>query len=122
MKPSAILNIGYMPRWCIVCMDVVLSFFAVILSYLLRFNFETQRIDKYRFTRAIFITVTVYFLFFLIFRSFKEIIRHTTFNGVFRIFLAVLSANLSLLLINLIFSDNEYLVPNSVIGINFFIS
>src|SRR6476660_5753336 len=106
MKPTDLFKIGYMPRWCIVCMDLLLSFFAVILSYLLRFNFETQRIDKYRFTRAIFITLAVYFIFFLIFRSFKEIIRHTTFNGVFRIFLAVLSANISLLSINLVFSSN----------------
>jgi FlaA1/EpsC-like NDP-sugar epimerase len=122
MKVSSIFNVGYMPRWLIVCMDVVLAFFSILLSYLLRFNFDTERIDNDSFIQTISITVAVYLVSFLIFRSFKEIIRHTTFKGVLRIFLAVLSASICLVLINLIFSDQFALVPYSVTGINFFIS
>src|SRR6478609_8922977 len=122
MKVSSIFNIGYMPRWLIVCMDVVLAFFSILLSYLLRFNFDTERIDNDSFIQTISITVAVYFVSFLIFRSFKEIIRHTTFKGVLKIFLAVLSASIFLVFINLIFSDQFALVPYSVTGINFFIS
>ncbi len=122
MKTFALFKIGYMPRWCIVWMDLLLSFFSIVLSYLLRFNFETQRINNDLFIRGIFITVAVYLAFFLIFRSFKEIVRHTTFNGVLKILMAVFSANIFLVFVNLIFSKNEYFVPNSVIAINFFIS
>ena len=96
MKVSSIFNVGYMPRWLIVCMDVVLSFFSILLSYLLRFNFETQKIDKEVFVRGIIATLCVYLVFFLVYRSFKEIIRHTTFNGILRILFAVASANLFL--------------------------
>ena len=122
MKFLKIFNIGYMPRWLIVCMDTILSFFAIILSYLLRFNFETQRVNKSPFIRAIFITLSVYLIFFFIFRSFKEIIRHTTFDGVFKIFFTVLSANLFLITLNVAFSSHVLLIPYSVLGINFFIS
>jgi FlaA1/EpsC-like NDP-sugar epimerase len=103
-------------------MDVTLSFFAIILSFLLRFNFETQRIHKGVFTRSILITLSVYLFFFFIFKPFKEIIRHTTFNGVLKIFFTVLSANLFLILLNIVFRTYPLLVPYSVTGINFFIS
>src|SRR5947209_4453740 len=113
MKLANIFNIGYMPRWLIVCLDIVLSFFAIVLSYLLRFNFETQRIDNVPFVRAIFITLSVYLIFFFIFKSFKEIIRHTTFAGVLKIFLAVLSANVLLIILNVVFNSHFLLVPYS---------
>ena len=90
IRPLKLFNIGYMPRWFIICMDVAFSFFSIILSILLRFNLETQKINKTLFTRTVLITVLVYFLFFFIFQSFKEIIRHTTFRGVLKILLAVL--------------------------------
>ena len=122
MKFARIFNIGYMPRWLIVCMDIFLSFFAIILSYLLRFNFQIQRVNKDPFTRAIFVTLSVYLICFFIFRSFKEIIRHTTFDGVLKIFFAVLTANLFLITLNSVFSSRVLLVPYSVLGINFFIS
>lgn len=103
-------------------MDVVLSFFSILLSYLLRFNFETQKIDKNKFIVAILATLIVYLICFFLFKSFKEIIRHTTFKGVFKIFLSVFTASAVLLCINLIFFKGGYLVPISIICINFFIS
>ena len=103
-------------------MDVVFSFFSIILSILLRFNLQTQKINQSVFTRTVLITVLVYFLFFFIFQSFKEIIRHTTFRGVFKILLAVASANISLLLITFFLSKDVRLVPYSITIINFFIS
>ncbi len=111
-----------MPRWFIASMDVVLSFFSILLSYLLRFNFETQKIDKNKFIVAILATLIVYLICFFLFKSFKEIIRHTTFKGVFKIFLSVFTASAALLCINLIFFKGDYLVPISIICINFFIS
>jgi FlaA1/EpsC-like NDP-sugar epimerase len=122
MKPLAIFNIGYMPRWLIISMDLILSFFAIILSYLLRFNFATEKIDTNLFIRGIGFTLLVYLISFFLFKSYKEIIRHTTFMGVFRILMAVLSANVLLLLMDFILGKEYRFVPYSVVGINFFIS
>jgi FlaA1/EpsC-like NDP-sugar epimerase len=103
-------------------MDITFSFFSIILSILLRFNLETQKINTNLFTRTVLITLGVYFLFFFVFQSFKEIIRHTTFRGVFKILLAVASANIFLLLMTFFFSKEVRLVPYSITMINFFIS
>ena len=122
MKPLAIFNIGYMPRWLIISMDLIFSFFAIILSYLLRFNFATEKIDTNLFLRGISFTLLVYLISFFLFKSYKEIIRHTTFIGVFKILMAVLSANALLLLMDFILGKEYRFVPYSVVGINFFIS
>src|SRR5205809_5607843 len=122
MKLATLFSIRYVPRWCIVCMDVLLTFFAVVLSYLLRFNFDTQKINKNFFTRGILITVLAYLFFFFIFKSFKEVIRHTTFRGILRIFLTVSSASLFLIVTDIALNNKIRLVPYSLIGINFFIS
>ncbi len=122
MKPIVTFNIGYMPRWCIIFMDIMLSFFAIILSYLLRFNFHTERIENRDFIRGICFTLAAYLFFFFIFRSFTEIIRHTTFRGILRVLLVAISASVLLLVLDIVFDNVTRLVPYSVIGINFFIS
>lgn len=122
IKPSKLFNIGYMPRWFIICMDVVLSFLSIILSILLRFNFVLEKINTTLFSRTVLITVSAYLICFFIFQSFKEIIRHTTFRGVFKVFLAVLSANIFLLMLSFFLSNDIRLVPYSITIINFFIS
>jgi FlaA1/EpsC-like NDP-sugar epimerase len=111
-----------MPRWFVVCLDLTLTFFSIILSYLLRFNFETAQINKDNFVRTIILTLSTYFACFLIFKPYKEIIRHTTFHGVFRILLAALTANIILLFTTYFFSGEVRLVPYSITIINFFIS
>jgi FlaA1/EpsC-like NDP-sugar epimerase len=121
-KLPTLFNIRYMPRWFIVCMDLTLTFFSIILSYLLRFNFEVAQINKDNFIRTIVITLSAYLLFFIAFRSYKEIIRHTTFRGVFKVLLAVLSANTFLVLMNFLLSREFHVVPYSITVINFFIS
>src|SRR4051812_21794883 len=123
MKLTNLLKLGFMPRWAIVFMDIFLSFASLVLSFLLRFNFQTEKISSDLFTRSISVTLPVYLVCFFLFKSYKEIIRHTTFTGIFRLFKAVGAANLSLIFLNLIFRDeNSVLVPNSVLLINFFIS
>jgi FlaA1/EpsC-like NDP-sugar epimerase len=123
MKLTNLLKLGFMPRWAIVFMDIFLSFASVVLSFLLRFNFQTERISSNLFIRSITVLLAVYLVCFFLFNSYKEIIRHTTFTGILRIFKAVGVANLLLIVFNLIYiGKNLVLVPNSVLLINFFIS
>lgn len=112
-----------MPRWAIIFMDIFLSFASIVLSFLLRFNFQTERISSALFVKSISVTLPVYLVCFFIFKSYKEIIRHTTFTGIFRLLKAIGAANLLLMALNLAFrSENSVLAPNSVLMINFFIS
>lgn len=122
MKLSKLFNIGYMPRWLVICADIILTFFSTILAYLLRFNFHTENINDQLFIKGLLATLSVYLICFFALRSYREIIRHTTFRGVLRILLAVLSANIFLIVLNFFSNNSLRFVPYSVIIINFFIS
>src|ERR1700745_1965651 len=100
MKISSVLNLRYLPRWIIILIDTFLSFISIILSYLFRFNFNTEQITSDLFAHGVLITVSVYLISFLVIRSYKEIIRHTTIQGVLRILMAVFSAHVFLIILN----------------------
>ncbi len=124
MKISSIVNIRYLPRWITILIDTFLSFISIILSYLFRFNFNTQQITSDLFARGILITVSVYLVGFLAIQSYKEIIRHTTLQGIIKILMAVSSANVFLIILNIFCTQwaDILLVPYSVLFIDFFIS
>ena len=124
MNLSNLLKLGYTPRWVIISMDVFLSLLSVILSFLLRYNFRTEAIINELFIRGIVITVLLYLVSFIITKSYKEVIRHTTFRSVLKIFFAVLTANIGIIVINILFVNKNDLVmvPYSVLCINCFIS
>ena len=124
MKISSILNLRYLPRWITILIDTFLSFISIILSYLFRFNFNTEQITGDLFARGILITVNVYLISFLVIQSYKEIIRHTTLQGILKILMAVFSANVFLIILNILFIQiaGVLLVPYSVLFIDFFIS
>lgn len=124
MKFSNLLNLGYTPRWVIISIDIFLSFFSVILSFLLRFNFRPSAIINDLFLRGILVTVGLYIISFFIVKSYKEIIRHATYRSVLKILYAIITATAGLLFLNIFIgtTGNFYVVPYSVLLINFFIS
>lgn len=124
MKITDLLNMKYMPRWIIVMLDVSLTFMAVILSFLFRFNFKTTRIADKMFLTSLAIITGTYLLCFVVFKTYKEIVRHTTIQGVLRILGTTFIATVILLLINYFygsFMNGQLLIPFSVICINFFV-
>jgi FlaA1/EpsC-like NDP-sugar epimerase len=124
MKISSILNLRYLPRWITILIDTFLAFISIILSYLFRFNYNTEKITSDLFARGILITVSAYLVSFLVIQSYKEIIRHTTLQGILKILMAVFSANVFLIILNILFLQfaDILLVPYSVLFIDFFIS
>lgn len=124
MKITDLLNMKYMPRWIIVMLDVSLTFMAVILSFLFRFNFKTTRIADKMFLTSLAIITGTYLLCFVVFKTYKEIVRHTTIQGVLRILGTSFIATVILLLVNYFYgstTSGQLLIPFSVICINFFV-
>ncbi len=115
---------GYTPRWIVIMIDIFLAFVSIILSFLLRFNFKTPPLLNEIFERGIITTVSFYLISFIVVKSYKEIIRHTTFRSILKIFFAVLIATSALILLNFVVGSHKsfFPVPNSVLVINFFIS
>ncbi len=124
MKLTNLVKLGYTPRWVILSIDVFLSLLSIILAFLLRYNFRTEAIINDLFVRGIVITVALYLASFIATKSYKEIIRHTTFRSVLKIFSAIITANAILVLLNFFFYayDQILVIPYSVLCINIFIS
>lgn len=103
-KISFVLNIlakiRILPSWLILLIDVVLLIVSSAISYIL---FKQLGIVFYkdfpleiRFT----IALTVYVFFFIVFKTYTGIIRYSTLNDIGRLFKAVFSAFLTLIIID----------------------
>ncbi|PID91633.1 MAG: hypothetical protein CSA96_07320 [Bacteroidetes bacterium] len=111
------------PRWLIFLFDgstVLLTFFV---SYLLRFNFESSGIDFALAFKQSILVFAVYCGYELLFRSFSELIRHTTVKDIFKVIQASTSGLLTLILITLInrYSGrvSAFNIPLSILLIHF---
>ncbi len=125
MKFESLLTLKYMPRWVIVLMDLLLVFFGVIMSFLLRFNFRTENIEYHFFMPGIVLTLGMYSLSFILTGSYKELIRHTTLHDTAKLLYTSLIAAFLLLAVNIGWAmghNGAHILPNSVILINFFAS
>ncbi len=67
-----------MPRWLIFLIDVLFVLFAVLLAYMVRFNFHVPP-DEIKYWPQVFsIILIVRSLSFILFRTYAGIIRYTS--------------------------------------------
>lgn len=121
MNPITYLR--FMPRWVIFFIDLFLTGNALVLAYLLRYNFKTELIDGNDFIRGVSYGLAIYAVCFLVFRSYAGIIRHTNTQDAVRIWLTSTVAAFLLFVANSV-TTSLYppflLMPTSVIIIHYF--
>jgi FlaA1/EpsC-like NDP-sugar epimerase len=67
------------PRWIIFFIDLVICFFSIIIAFLVRFNFSVPKELSTDAIYFVFYTILgVRFVSFLISRTYKGIIKHTS--------------------------------------------
>ena len=117
------------PRWLILIIDVCISFTSIITAYFLRFNFnlpeayfDSENLNSFYWVIPMVLLVRL--ISFLISRTYAGIVRYTGTKDAGRIFIVTLSGSLFLAFSNYIsFKYNGiYLIPFSVIGIDFLTS
>ncbi len=117
-------KIGYLPRWVIICIDVVILLLGSFLTYFIVFNLTLKFHDTYSLPTRIAIIVFINVLCFLIFRTYAGIIRYSTFIDALKLLLSTFSAYIILVSINYLHffaTGNEiYLLPS--LAIHFVIS
>lgn len=93
-------NIGYLPRWIIFLIDVMIVLVASIITYIivssLTISFYKSLNMPIRYALIIFINS----IFFLFYRTYSGIIRHSTFIDGVRLLVSTSSSFVTLLLIN----------------------
>ena len=110
------------PRWLIFIIDLGIAITAVVLAYLVRFDFSFE--DKWATTLPqvlVFITC-IRALSFIFTRSYAGILRYTSTGDAIRVFLTVLSGTVFFVIVNLVsyfFLSRSFFIPFSIIVIDF---
>lgn len=112
------------PRGIILLIDIFIIFTAVILSYLLRFNFSIPARELVNLPMALGLFLTVRLISFISTKSFSGIIRYTEIQDVIRVFLILISGTILLVFIDLIYyySRDIILIPRAILIIEFVVS
>ncbi len=111
-------------RWAILAIDLIIVLISLLLAYLLRFNFAVPDKEINLLPTAAVTLLSVRFLSFIIFRTYAGMIRFTSSEDAFRIFITISTGTLVIGLLNFL-SVNfilTFLVPFSILLIDYFIT
>lgn len=110
------------PRWVIIIVDQLLCLGALIFAYLIRFDLKADKelIEQewMILSRSIGIYFVIKIIVFYLFKIHKGLIRHTSFEDIRRIFLAVLTTSVIYFILGLVrafFFDQFFLFPTTVL-------
>ncbi len=114
------------PRWLILLIDLNISIFSILIAYFLRFNFAIpagyfNENDYSSLYWVLPLVLIIRFISFVVSRVYAGIIRYTGTRDTERILIVIFSGTLVLALINIIsrFIAGSYIIPFSVLGIDF---
>ncbi len=112
------------PRVFIVLLDIALAILSLLVSVLLRFNFEhIPDVDRKNLPYNFLFVVLVRLLFELLFNIHKGMFRHSSSRDALRIFYSTLAGSTVLLGINFVwlYLYGQFVFPTSVIIIDFLV-
>lgn len=116
------------PRWVILISDAMISSIALLISFFIRFdlNFSLLKQEFWdNSLKAYFAYIIIKILVLYIFKIHKGLIRFTSYLDVVRLFYATATSTTVFFLVSILrykWIDNQYLLPLSIIIIEFFIS
>lgn len=117
------------PRWVIVFLDLLINVFALFFAYVIRFDLDSQseliKEEWLLLKDYLWIFIIVKLIVFYLFKIHKGLVRYTSTHDLNRIFIAISSCTLIFAGIGLIrynFIDAFYLIPTSVLIVEFLAS
>ncbi|NHM06421.1 polysaccharide biosynthesis protein [Flavobacterium sp. CYK-4] len=93
-------NIGYLPRWIIFAIDVFIVFVACVITYLIIYTLTQLRYNYFGMATRYGLIILINSVFFLVYRTYSGIIRHSTFIDGVKLLISTTTAYLSLLVID----------------------
>ncbi|RAK02049.1 FlaA1/EpsC-like NDP-sugar epimerase [Larkinella arboricola] len=72
----------FVSSYLVLCLDVIICIISFVMASLLRFNFEVSGIQQGDFIYYLSVIVSARVFFFVLFRSYQGIIRHTSLEDV----------------------------------------
>ena len=113
------------PRWIIFFIDLVICFCSIIIAFLVRFNFAMPPeavMDGNDILFVFYIILGVRFLSFLVSKTYKGIVKHTSSNDSQKIFVTLTIGSLVFVVVNLIYFyliNQSFPLPFSIIIIDY---
>lgn len=111
------------PRWTLFLHDMISVFLTFLLSYLLRYNFVPGDFPMETAMLHGLITLFIYTVFILVFRSYAGLIRHTTLTDISMVFLTTSVSGVVLVLFSLLSEKlhfgNYFTIPVSILLIHY---
>lgn len=110
-------NFGYLPRWIIFAIDIFIVFIASVVTDFIIFKLTDRPFDNLNMTLRYGIVLLVNAGFFLFYRTYSGIIRHSTFIDGVKLLVSTSTAYVALLVINYGSSfalDHEIFVTTSL--------
>ena len=110
------------PRWIIFLIDLSICFISVVIAYLVRFNFDIPDIAIVDFPLVFGVVLGIRAISFLVSRTYKGIIKHTSSKDSQRIFVTLTIGSLAFVVVNLIFYygiNKTFPIPFSIIIIDY---
>ena len=111
-----------LPRWLILSIDVFITMASLVISYLLRFNFDIPKGDLNALPRALLFVVGVRTLSFLIARTYAGIIQYTSTRDALRIIIVTSIGSLIFAITDVVLFyifKQIHILPYSIIIIEF---
>ena len=91
-------DIKYLPGWVILYIDTFIVLVAILLNYLLLYAIHANFYDNIPFNIRVFFYTATHAFFFIIFRTYTGVIRHSTYLDILKLFIAISTANLFIVL------------------------
>lgn len=120
----AISAFRFAPRWSIFLIDIACSLVAMLLAFLLRYNFHLEVLAHYELWKIIAITIVVNAAVFYNFKTYTGVIRYTSLEDSGKMLLATGTVCLIFFLVEWVSvkgQDLRQLFPVSVLFIYYFI-
>ena len=93
-------NFGYLPRWIIFAIDIFIVFLASIATDFIIFKLTGRPFDNLNMTLRYGIMLFINAVFFLFYRTYSGIIRHSTFIDGVKLLVSTSTSYVALLVIN----------------------
>ena len=110
------------PRWLIFSIDLVICIGSLLIAYLVRFNFDIPLINYERFPYVLGVVIMIRAVSFLIFKTYKGIVKYTSSKDSQRILATITAGSLVCVVINLVFFfgiNQTFPIPFSIIIIDY---
>jgi FlaA1/EpsC-like NDP-sugar epimerase len=100
-----LLDQSYLPRWIVILLDTILCVFALILVYFILLGTPINFLNGISLTFQGFIFLSITLIYFIVFKTYSGIIRHSTFIDILKLIISSFSTAITLLLINVLYNS-----------------